>query len=374
MKIGILTFPNSKSYGAALQMLALCSVCKKLGYDTEIINYHNLWMKQEKHIVSAKGKRANTWMKKKLSGFLHLPMIKGFARFENQMKKYPAKPIFEKKELPLIADRYGAVICGSDQVWNPNITNFDKSFFLDFCGPETSRISYAPSFGVEALPAAFAEEVKYELDQFAHVSVREYAGQKIIRELTGENAKLVVDPTLLLDGEEWMRHETAYPQACGDYILYYTVRSSQTLWDHCVKLAEKTNMKILRIGSNIISRQFKKRDGVEYVSDAAPDQWLYLLRNARYVVTNSFHGTAFAINFKKDFYVEFSSTANDRLSNLVKILKLEDRVLSDGKEIIPVQTDYSETDGILSGLKEESINFLEQALKTVSVKNRKRNA
>lgn len=370
MKIGILTFPNSKSYGAVLQMLALYNVCKELGYDTEIINYHNLWMKQEKHSSLAK----QNIVKKKLNHLLHYRLTKGFAKFEGQMTKYPAKPVSDKTQLLAISKRYGAVICGSDQVWNPDITNYDKSYFLDFCGTETARISYAPSFGVESLQAEYGQQIKEELLKFQSLSVREKAGQQILCQLTGESAELVIDPTLLLNEEFWARHESQHPKAKGSYILYYTIRESKTLWRKCLELSEKTGMPILRIGSNAISKWLHKTDKVEYIPDVAPDQWLYLVRNAGYVVTNSFHGTAFSVNFKKNFYVEYSSYTNSRLSNLVTLLKLEDRVLKDGVQIAVSDIDYSYANEILDGLREQSLHYLEQALYGAAAGNGKKNA
>ena len=375
MKVGILTFPNSKSYGAVLQMFATYMVCQERGYDAEIINYHNAWMKQEKHFTQSNERSGNfVWLKKKISNLLHIRMIKGFSKFEENMIKYPKRPIVDKQQLRHIGNRYSAVICGSDQVWNPDITNYDVSYFLDFCGADTSRISYAPSFGVEEVSEEFGEKIKGELEQFDAISVREEAGQKIVRSLIGVEPQRVIDPTLLIDAEQWRKYESKHPQAEGDYILYYTIRSSDTLWKYCLDLAQKTNMKILRIGSNVISKRLKAQEGMEYVSDVTPDEWLYLVRNAKYVVTNSFHGTAFSINFRRNFYVEFSSLTNSRLENIVKMLGLEDRVLSEGKEIVPGQTDYTKTEAVLPGIKEESLTFLLQALENACRKNGEQNA
>lgn len=365
MKTGILTFPNSPSYGAALQMYALYTACSDLGYDTEIINYHNLWMKQEKHTTMSGGRnQAVVRMKRALRTLLHIRMKTRFARFEGQLHKYPRKAFSEKEKLGRTGERYGAVICGSDQVWNPDITHADMSYFLDFCGRQTARISYAPSFGVEQVSEELGEQISQELEKFNSLSVREDAGRKIIEELTGKKAALVVDPTLLLDADRWQLCEKAHPLAKGDYILYYTVRSSKSLWSHCLALSRKTRLKILRIGSNVISKHFKRAEGVEYVCDAGPAQWLYLVRNAAYVVTNSFHGTAFSINFRKNFYVEFSSLTNSRLTQIISALGLEERVVSDGMEIVPSPADYRRTEEVLPAVKAESLAFLEQALQS----------
>lgn len=369
MRVGILTFPNSRSYGAALQMYGLYQTCQNLGYDAEIMNYFNHWMKQERHTTNGKElSRSVLWVKRNMSNLLHIRMKRHFKQFENEMVKYPKSATTDIAQLPVLAKRYGAVICGSDQVWNPDITNKDLSYFLNFCGPETVRISFAPSFGVESLPESYANTVRSELEAFDHLSVREETGKNLIREISGLDAKLVIDPTLLLNADQWQKYEKRQSQAKGEYILYYTIRSSRTLWKHCLDLARKTNMKILRIGSNMISSQFKKTYGVEYVCDAGPAEWLYLVRNASYVVTNSFHGTAFSVNFRKNFYVEFSSFTNSRLSNIVNLLGLEERVLWEGMEISPSSTDYSKTESVLPQLVEESTAFLIEALKDAAMK------
>ena len=369
MRVGILTFPNSESYGAVLQMLALYQVCEDLGYETEIINYYNLWMKQEKHMGIGQGKnRFLCLCKRKAHDLLHICMRSRFSAFEKQMKKYPQQSFSNMKKLPVLGKRYGAVICGSDQVWNPDITNQDLSYFLDFCSEEISRISYAPSFGVETLPDDYGEEVAKELTLFDSLSVREEAGQELITQIASLESTLVLDPSLLLSGAQWQRYEKVCSQADGGYILYYTVHSSPDLWKHCKDLAKKTNMKILRIGSNVISKQFRKDKGVEFACDIGPAQWLYLIRNASYVVTNSFHGTAFSINYRKNFYVEYSSKTNSRLSNIVNLLGLEDRVLREGKEIVPGPVDYSKTEIALPKLKEGSMDFLKEALKRAFLK------
>lgn len=369
MKVGILTFPNSISHGAALQMFALYQTCLDLGYDTEIINYHNLWMKQLKHVTVGQG-RGNVllWGKRKINDLLHICMKARFAQFEKQMQKYPRRAVSAPELLPLLAKRYGAVICGSDQVWNPDITGEDLSYFLDFCNKETARISYAPSFGVETLTEEYAQNVRRELEVFDYLSIREEAGQVLIRDLTGLDAKLVVDPTFLLDAAMWQKFEQFHPQAEGAYILYYTVRSSKTLWKHCLALAKKTNMKILRIGSNVISKHLKKMEGVEDICDIGPGQWLYLMRHASYVVTNSFHGMAFSINYEKNFYVEFSSATNSRLSNIVKLLGLEDRVIREDTDLTASAVDYSQSSVVLSQMKAESLAFLTDALQSAQIK------
>lgn len=363
MKVGILTFPNSTSYGASLQMYALYHTVEEMGYEAEAINYFNAHMKGNLHLE--KMQKLSPWkrmIRVRLTQLLHCRQHLGFWMFEKSMTKYPSRSFSAREQLPEIGERYGAVICGSDQVWNPDITNADLSYFLDFCGQKTARISYAPSFGVESLSESLSYAVTKELNRFSWLSVREESGRKLIRQIANRDAQLVVDPTLLMNAQQWTQYEISHPAVKGDYILYYTVRSSASLWQYCTNLAQRHNLKILRIGSNVISRNKKRNDMVEYVCDVSPGEWLYLVHHARCVVTNSFHGTAFSINYRKDFYVEFSSLTNSRLTHIINTLGLENQVVSSVEPSLSIKTDYTKTAQVLPLIREESRNYLEQAL------------
>ena len=356
MKVGIFTFPNSISYGAELQMYALYRTVESLGHAPEVIHYHNAYMKACRHTGTGPLKRA-------IGQLLHHRLYRNFLRFEkNAMVRYPKKSFSDPGRLPQLAKRYGAVICGSDQVWNPDITGEDLSYFLNFCGADTRRVAYAPSFGVECLSAEFSARVRSELERFYGLSVREASGQTLIRELTGKDVPLVVDPTFLPDASEWVALEREHPLAQGDYILYYTIRSSRMVWKKARELSEKNGMKLVVVGGNRIKTALRKEENVEYAVDIGPDQWLYLLHHARYVVTNSFHGTAFSVIFRKDFYVEFSSQTNSRLAQITQALGLTDRIVRE-EPLKPSAADYTVTDRVLPQMRRESMEYLKEALK-----------
>lgn len=356
MKVGIFTFPNSTSYGAELQMYALYEYVARLGHTPEIINYHNAYMKAQRHTSS------HNPLKAAVGQLLHHRLYRNFRRFEkNAMIRYPAKSFSDPARLPELAKRYDAVICGSDQVWNPDITGGDLSYFLNFCGEDTRRVAYAPSFGVESLSAEFAAQVRSELERFDSLSVREMAGQTLIRELSGREAALVLDPTLLLRYSDWAHLEREHPLAQGDYILYYTIRSSPALWKKARAFSEKTGMKLVVVGGNPIKAALRKEENVEYAVDIGPDQWLYLLRHARYVVTNSFHGTVFSIIFSRDFYVELSSLTNSRLAQITQALGLTDRIVGE-KPLEATAVDYTVTNQLLPQMRRASMDYLKEAL------------
>ena len=359
MKVGILTFPNSASYGAVLQMYALQRAVKSLGHDVEVINYHNTFMKQERHYGSDGLKSG---VKRLARRIVHNSLYSNFRRFEQEeLDLFPAKAFENADELQRLGKRYRAVICGSDQVWNPDITDFDLSYFLNFCDEATRRVAYAPSFGIEQFADTFCEAIQKDLRQFYAMSAREESGQQLVQRLTEREVPLVVDPTLLLSAEDWEKLEQPYVSASEDYILYYTIVSSKTLWNKALALSQKTGLKLVVVGGNWLKKHKKHNAQVEYAVDIGPRQWLYLVHHARYVVTNSFHGTAFSINYRKDFYVEFSSKTNSRLAQIAGDLELMDHVVGEAP-LKPIAVDYSTAERVLPLMRQASWDYLKQAL------------
>ena len=365
MKVGIFTFPNSVSYGATLQMYALYDAVNRMGHDAEIINYHNAYMKAEKHRESSKDAAPiKSFAKKTMRTLIHFRLYCSFRRFEKEnMKLYPLKPFTEKQKLPDIGNRYNAVICGSDQIWNPDITDTDLSYFLDFCGKNTRRISYAPSFGIDKFSDDFSKLIEKELAEFHALSVREKPGQDFICKLLGKEASLVADPTFLVSSDQWTKLERKHSAANGEYILYYTIRRSDNLLRHCMEFSSKTGLKVVIVGGNYLKVIRNRNPLVEYAIDIGPDEWLYLLHNARYIFTNSFHGTAFSINYNKDFFVEFSSLTNSRLEQIIGALKLENRIVKTDNELSVEPIDYTSVEKYLSELRKSSEQFLNTALR-----------
>jgi len=364
MKVGILTFPNSTSYGATLQMYALYHTVKSLGHDTEVINYYSKFMKAEKHIHQGKsGKTLRASLKRRAAKAIHFRLERAFRHFEkNNMTLYPKRPFVDKSRLSDVGKRYDAVICGSDQVWNPHITDADLSYFLDFCTESTRRISYAPSFGIDTFSKEFGEMIRPSIVAFNALSVREKVGGDYVMREFGLNASIVCDPTMLLTADEWTGIEHKYPVSPNSYILFYTIRKSERLMNYCRRLSKETGLKIVVVGGNIFSNIKRRDKDIEYATDISPEQWLYLVHNAACVVTNSFHGSAFSIIYHKNFYVELSSATNSRLSNITNVLGLQSRVV-DHKECEDLgDCNYSIADIELPKIRMESLAFLKNAL------------
>ena len=357
MNVGILTFPNSASYGAALQMYALYHTVEILGHTPEVINYKNSYMKQQKHVSTRIRFRRN------MSNLLHFQMFRKFDLFERRnMIKYPGMQISNPQRLIEISKRYDAVICGSDQVWNPDITGGDLSYFLNFCDDNTKRVAYAPSFGLSEFSGEFSEAIRDDLEKFHALSVREEPGQSLISILLEKDVPLVCDPTLLMDANDWECLEKPHPAADGEYVFYYTVKTSSNMWNQCKAFAKERGLKIVTVGGNPLKKSIDQVENIQNVVDIDPGEWLYLLHHARYVFTNSFHGTAFSINYHKDFFVELSSLTNSRLTQILQMLGLSAQVVG-VESLNGAAVDYSFADRVLPEIRSMSMNYLSDSLK-----------
>lgn len=364
MKIGILTFPNTTSYGCTLQMYALYRAVERLGARAEIIHYQNEFMKARRHTSAGRGqstlKRA---LRVKAAKALHLRQILVFRSFEGNMTRCPKRELSDSHELKTIAGRYDGVVCGSDQVWNPLITDGDLSYFLDFCGPDTKRIAYAPSFGISEFPGDFAERIRPELEKFDALSVREAVGADFVEKLTNRRTEVVLDPTFLIRQKEWSELEKPHTLAKGKYIFCFPVRKSAELIRFGRELAEKRDAALIVVEGNLLTQLRNKDRRVRYALDISPEEWLYLLHHSDCVVTNSFHGAAFSIHYQKDFYLECSSPrANSRLEQLMELCGLQGRVIREGCAAWDAHIDYAAVDARLAPAREASLDYLKRAI------------
>ena len=352
MKIGILTFPNSPSYGATLQMNALYYALQNLGVDVEIINYCNTYMAQKKHI---KQQRVNP-LKTALIGLLDLPAKKKFLAFERELNFFPNKILCEKDNLKNIADRFDYLICGSDQVWNPKVTGNDLNYFFSFCGDGFKKISYAASFGVNELDDSYAQKVKDELKTFSRISVREEQGAKIVGDLLGNNCEIVLDPTMLIPQSEWRSREMKVSGLPERYIARFIFNHDDEVEKRIEELGKQTGLPIVTVGGTLISRLKNKL----YTGPIGPREWLYVLDHADYVVTDSFHGAAFSIIFHKNAFFSLASSTNSRLKTLLKTFGLMNRVIPETDDDTDI--DYGFVQKVMDEKRENSLEFLKKAI------------
>lgn len=376
MKAGILTFHYAHHYGAQLQAYALMKSILSLGMDCEIINYVRKDTIEGSALfrkgLSARAllSNANTLMN---YGKLKR-RYRRFKRFVQDDMVLSEKFYGTYAELKEDAPHYDIYVCGSDQIWNPLIygeKTFDPAFFADFARAG-KRVAYAPSFGGGTVAEDKRELLKKYLDKFDCLSAREKQGEKIIRDVTGRDAITVLDPTLLLTGEQW-EEIACEPVFKEPYLLCYFITDARKYGGFIQMLADKYKLPVVSLcGSRRVVPQTRYK-----VLDAGPREFLGLFRDACAVCTDSFHGTVFSINFKKEFYCfespkKAEKAADSRLNNILSKLGLLSCLYScnmDSREFADRicgtadLINYQQVDDKLREERRLSVNYLQEALK-----------
>lgn len=333
MRILIVTLVDHSNYGNRLQNYALEHLMIQMPVDVasglqifskerSIACAKTMWARRIKSILPLGLFRVLIALADHSITFGTKPEKKREARMQSFSKEYlhPLPKLYMKKDQDLekkLADRYDYYIAGSDQVWNPIWAGQDYHF-LTFA-PAEKRIAFAASFGVEALEQEAAERFGRRLTDFKYISVREPSGARLVRQLTGKAADVVLDPTLLLAREEWKKlakkPDVALPE---HYVLsFFLGEEPKQALD---AFAEKQGLPILHLNQEEYPDL--------YVLD--PAEFLYVVEYADYVLTDSFHGMVFAIKFEREFYVFHRKQRGmenmfGRIGELLKWLGLSER-------------------------------------------------
>lgn len=364
MKIGIATIHHAKfSYGAYLQAMAMVKLCRNFSNDVEIINYENVYEQTEL-------KTKNVSFLKKIKQYTNFytrmylyNMKKNLYRDSTKLdslygcvtKKYYS--VFELRDL-----RYDVLVCGSDQIWNPEIMGeIDPFFLLDF-GKAKRRVSYAASMGSYEINDR--EKVLFSgyLKNFTAISVREEHAKKQLQGLTNKKIQVVSDPTLLLSRADW---EACFPDELSckkkdgpKYILCFFVWNGISKYMEDVKkYAKELNLPIWNIQAHS-----KKIKGVDQVIQAPTvGEFLRFIDNAELIITNSFHGVAFSLNLNKNFIPILNMKNPERVKNLLNNLELEQLIDAEPKEVMHM-IDYDQVNFRMRQLRDKSYQWLKNAI------------
>lgn len=379
-KVGIATYVRTDNYGAELQGYALQRKLNLLGFDAEVLDIDKVEIDAATFREMAFAAIIKRLRQNPINGFLSVFKIafrmlgrrkmtekernrkdrreKAFAEFwENGIKHTEYIPLDKLSEA---AEKYDALIAGSDQIWNYTRTSYLDPYFLSFAAENTVKLSYAASFSVSHIPVSRKEKYQKLINNIDHISVRERAGVNIVKQLTGRDAELVVDPTLLLDKKEWLKISSDRIKFDQPYILTYSLNSSNGYWEVVKGYAKKYGLKIVNLRHDFDDQ--KLPDNQVDIFDAGPREFVYLLANARMVITNSFHGTIFSINFGVPFLsvINRISETNSRILSILEELNLQDRLMYDDKIDLDrsVSVDFTKSNEILEAKKGRSLEFL----------------
>ena len=381
-KIGLVSVHNP-NYGSMLQTYALHTYLKSIGVDNEIILYtkKNDWRQFVRlfniPLVIMKGRVVyrDIYCKlfhKEIYKQLHLRTFK-FNEFKEKYFVFSRNHVGWKDLLTTNRD-YDTFIIGSDQVWNPiNIgTNFFNLLFTD---DRKFRISYASSFGVSAIPSSQTKKTKQYLNRIQCLSTREKAGVDIIKELTGRNAELVCDPTLLIDKEYWEKLKGEQRFIKEKYIFCYFLGNNPSQREFANKFKKQIGYKLVALQhlDELILSDIGFADIKPF--DVGPAEFVNLVANAEYVLTDSFHGTIFSILFKKQFFTfsRFESTTkestNSRIVSLLDLVNASHRYIkatADVEECLRSGIDLEVAHSNIMLLRGKSRDFLSESLNRAS--------
>lgn len=366
MKIGILTFHCAHNYGAVLQCYALQKELELAGHFVEIIDYRPKYLIDPYKVLNFDIWGNNSFLfflKKIVNNVLSFNTRKkrflGFSNFIENKLYLTNKRFTKSSEIPSTFDAY---IFGSDQIWSSKISNgFDSIYFakFDFSKYGKKIISYAASMETKKLTNSEIYFLKEHLESFNSISVRENNLVKLIQPLTSKKVSFVLDPTLILDLNIW-EQITKKPLINFKYVLVYQVRHDKKTMQFAKEIANQLNVKLIQLVADV---SFKNMFNQNINQKATPEEFLGYFKYAECIVTTSFHGTAFSLIFKKDFYtIELEDGKNTRSSSLLTSINLEDRIIK--SEINPSfsKVDYNQKNILLEERKKESISFLNSAL------------
>lgn len=349
MKIGILTFHCAYNYGAVLQCYALQKFLIQMGHDVSVIDYRpksitNVYKWFKIRLIL----RKNLYKSVKEMFLLYgrKKRYDTFRRFsENYQRLAPVSSINENP--------YDIILIGSDQVWNYDLTNgFDDYYWGNFPHPKnTLIISYAASMQ-DSWPNEMSIRIKQNLENFRQISVREISLAAKLTELSGGRRIFqVVDPTLLLDCEDWDVLAKA-PRMEKPYLLLFQVGRRNKKTEHIAEeMAKRQNLPILRL-STLVSWETSRM-----VMNTSPEEFVGLFKNASFVVCSSFHGTVFSLIFNRPFVsVRMREGRDNRVENLLGQLGLTDHFV----DVLNKDSDYtynSVSEG-LKALKKNSVDYI----------------
>lgn len=386
MKIGIVTFVKADNYGAELQAYALQKKLNMMGYDAEVLD-----LEKEQGVMSSSKRNIYISLKNRIRyyGFWRgcnkfiqaiLETLSERQANKNNQEQIKAKhkvfeQFFENKikhspeyiKLDDLANEnlpYDIYIAGSDQIWNYMQTNRLDVFFLEFANRFHARkISYAASFSVPSIPKDLENVYKPLIDNLDAISVRENNALEIVSKLSRKKAVQVLDPTLLLNRSEWV-NDVAKPNYLSNLnkvVIIYTLSGSKYIYELAKGIAKRFDADVVNI-KNGFSR-VKGDDGIIHIMDAGPQEFISLLNKAVYVITDSFHGTAFSVNFNIPFTTLLNpvSNINSRALSLLEMCKLSSRMIyDDGNNAFPktLTVDFTEANDILATWRKKSMDYL----------------
>ncbi len=375
MKASVITLHTVDNYGSVMQTYATQQILKKCGYDVEFVDYwrrDNLPQSRAERMLEGSTlqklkplwginnftRKATVSILKSVLEKQRSPMWR-FLEEKVQLTKVRYYSFEELEANPPVADVY---ITGSDQVWN-SIWNqgIDRSYFLDFAPAGKPRIAFSASIGREQLDTEEIPETKRLLEKYSAISVREQSAVELLASMDIKST-LVLDPTLMLEAEEWRQLATKQKRE-KPYILIYQLNPNPQMDQYAKQLAQKKNWEIIRIGFG----RSDHRKGGKCVMLPSVEEFLGLFCDAACVLTDSFHATAFSLNLGTDFISVLPGRFGTRIESITKLTRTENRILTsyDDLTVIDRSIDEKNVQNIFTVERKKSFDFLKRAISQI---------
>ena len=377
-KVIILTHRLENNYGGLLQAYALQQVIKELGYDVVTDRFGSKVFVD----VGRKSKQILRKLYYRLKGYRFI------SNHDKEIISVNTRPFidnyiktvdfFHGQRTPILSDieQYDIYIVGSDQIWREGYCDVD-SYFLSFVPDSKIKVVYAASFGKDSINDWTQDSIERRKELLSHfngVSVREASGVQLCKKFLGIEAVHVLDPSLLLDAHVYKEivDKARVDKMKDDYIFSYILDKSLFKLEILQLFSKSKAIDVVSgMPKELLTRNTKQIKRCIYPSVA---DWLHRIIDARYVITDSFHGVAFSIIFHKQFCVIANEKrGQSRIESLLSLFQLENRLIasySDLESVIDTPIDYRTIDSIKSQWQEKSLLFLENSLNTLKYERR----
>ena len=369
-KIGIITFHNSYNCGSMLQAYALQQVIDRMtGRKSEIVDFSNEGQQKLYGV-----RQPNDSLKNIIKNIILAPRLKKIARnyesyerFKKRNFRLSNRPIH--KSVDLSDADYDIVVAGSDQIWNITIADGDDAYFLPWV-KNARKVAYAPSFGAKNI-AEFADDPTRYADYlrgFSNLSIRERNGLEWLQNLTGKSAELLLDPTLLLNQDDYAEIESHDLKLLPRYIFYYSPGYSRDINKLVHRISQKYKLPVIAFNTKTFYVKGMQFSGFKLPEIENPSTYLQLIKNAEIIITTSFHGTVFSTIYRKKFWTVKNGGMfgnDDRVKTLMHLLDLEDRMIPiefDGAFDYLKEKDYDRYERLLEKEQEKAYKYLKKAL------------
>lgn len=382
MKIDIITLHTVNNYGSVLQTYATQQIFRKLGFETEVIDY---WRENNLPEYRAKQILSENYLLKKVKPLItKAPVLENIvehairykiASSESPMSRFIKENVdltkeryisFQQlKDNPPLADIY---VTGSDQVWNSTWNGgIDIAYYLAFV-PENKRekkISFAASIGKTSISNHEKNIIKPLLKQYSDISVRENSAVKTLKSM-GINSQLILDPTLMLEGKDWEKLDNKPAMIKEPYLLIYQLNENDRMDTYTEKIAKKMNLKIIRFG---FGRSDRSKLG-HCVMKPSIAEFINLISHAKLVITDSFHATAFSLNLGTNLISVRPPRFSTRLESVLELTQTKDRLLNDYQDFSLGERSINnqQVQAILNDERKKGLNWLKNAIKKAEEK------